>query len=427
MINREAPLSITKPRHSLVRKLTRQNLTVLLGSMLISFLLIATMLWLTARERQASAAELAVIQLASNVSAMLVFNDPDAAQQELAILAENRSISGIALYTPQGELFASVEQVPTLQWRQQPIPMQPKRHYQGLEIELTVPVTVRDKVEGVVYVRENMDQLMNWFLRGLLMISALMAAIYWFAARLLIRIQRKALAPLIALSTLAEQVANERNFALRAAVVDNNEIGSLTLRFNELLKRAEIWQAELSNQLQQQAARGDKLEHLALKDSLTQLPNRHSFGQLLNQMVLTSSNNNTMSALMFIDLDNFKFVNDNYGHDAGDEELVEVSKRIQAVIRAEDTLCRLGGDEFALLLPKQVTPQLTEQVCGRLLKEINQGIWVKKARMPVTLSIGVALCPQHSNDSAMLLQLADEAMYQAKRAGKNAYQIYNAN
>ncbi|MCH8493918.1 MAG: GGDEF domain-containing protein [Idiomarina sp.] len=73
-----------------------------------------------------------------------------------------------------------------------------------------------------------------------------------------------------------------------------------------------------------------------------------------------------------------------------------------------------------------MTPRLIEQICKRLLQQINQPMWVKDAQMPVSLSIGVALCPIHSDDSATLLQLADEAMYQAKRAGKNDYQIYNA-
>lgn len=425
MTSKEALLSSTKPRHSLVRKLTQQNLTVLLASMLLTFLLIAMMLWLTARERQGSAAELAALQLAGNVSAMLVFNDPAAAEYELEVLAKNRDVSGVALYNANGELFANLADVATLPWQQLPVSAEPVRRYQGLTIALTVPVIVRDKTEGVLYVQESLQQLMHWFLRGLLLISVLMVAIYWLAARLLIKLQRKALAPLVDLAALAEKVASERNFSLRATIVDNDEIGSLTQRFNELLKRADIWQAELSSKLEQQAARGDQLEDLAMKDSLTQLPNRHSFTELLNQMVLNSINSNTMSALMFIDLDNFKFVNDNFGHDAGDEVLIEVSRRIQTAIRADDTLCRLGGDEFALLLPKQVTPQLTEQVCKRLLQKINQPIWVKNAKMPVTLSIGVALCPQHSNSAATLLQLADEAMYQAKRAGKNGYQIYS--
>jgi len=267
---------------------------------------------------------------------------------------------------------------------------------------------------------------MNWFIQGVAVMSMLMVLIYLLAARLLVRLQKQALSPLVALAALAERVAAERNFSLRAPVVNNDEIGSLTQGFNELLKRAEIWQSELSDQLQQESQRGAELEHLALYDSLTTLPNRHYFGQLLHQMVTDSVKQGHKSALLFIDLDNFKYVNDNFGHDAGDAVLVEVSQRILAVIRSDDHLCRLGGDEFALLLPKQVTLSQTSQLCERLLAQIRAPLVVKNAQMPVTLSIGVALCPQHSDDVATLLQLADEAMYRAKRAGKNGYQIYQA-
>ena len=99
------------PKHSLVQQLTRQNLQVLWSSMLLSFVLIALTLWLTARDRQASAAELAAIQLANNVSAMLAFDDPVEAHRELALLASHRELSAIALYHADGRLFASVRQL----------------------------------------------------------------------------------------------------------------------------------------------------------------------------------------------------------------------------------------------------------------------------------------------------------------------------
>lgn len=419
-------MTTVRPRHSLVKKITRQNLTVLLVSMLLSFVLIATVLWLTARERQGSAAELAAVQLARNVSAMLVFNDPVEANRELALLANQRELTAIALYNTQAQLFASLTELPAPAWQQHNLAPLTERSYRGLEIEIKTPVLVKGKIEGVLYVRESLHQLMNWFIQGIVIMSALMALIYLLAARLLVKLQKKALLPLVELSALAERVAKERNFALRAPVVDNDEIGSLTQGFNELLKRAEIWQSELSDQLEQQAQRGDQLEHLALYDSLTGLPNRHYFGQLLHQMVTDSLKSGQKSALLFIDLDNFKYVNDNFGHDAGDEVLVQVSQRIQAAIRADDYLCRLGGDEFALLLPRQVTVEQTSQLCQRLLAQISQPLWVRNQQMPVGLSIGVALCPQHSDEVSTLLQLADEAMYRAKRAGKNGYQIYQA-
>ncbi len=423
-------MSIAQTRYSLVKKLTRQNLTILLGSMLLSFVLIATVLWLTARQRQGDAAELAAIQLGNNIAAMLVFNDPTEAERELALLANRRELSGIALYDAKGKLFASAKDLTVLPWSQPSLEtapeLTPQRTYNGLAIELTIPILVKGQLEGMLYVKETLHKLLGWFLRGLIIMSTLMVLIYLAAARLLVRIQRQALQPLVELSALAERIATERNFSLRAPLVDNNEIGSLTLRFNELLKRAEIWQSELNSQLQQQAERGDELEILALTDSLTQLPNRLYFGQLLQNMVSSSAKSRQLSALMFIDLDNFKFVNDNYGHDAGDEVLIEISRRIQSCIRSDDTLCRLGGDEFALLLPKQITPELTEQICLRLLQKVREPLWVKAAQMPVSLSIGVAFCPVHSDDTATLLQQADEAMYRTKRAGKNGYQIYSA-
>lgn len=419
-------MTTVRPRHSLVKKITRQNLTVLLVSMLLSFVLIAAVLWLTARERQASAAELAAVQLSRNVAAMLVFNDPVEAGRELTLLANQRALTAIALYDKDGKLFASANAVTA-----PPLPvsgtvLQTERSYLGLEIHIKTPVLVQGKMEGLIYLRESLHQLMNWFIQGLVIMSALMVLIYLLAARLLVKLQKQALSPLVDLAALAERVAAERNFALRAVVVNNDEIGSLTQGFNELLKRAEVWQSELSDQLRQQSERGAELEHLALYDSLTGLPNRHYFGQLLHQMVSDSVKSGQKSALLFIDLDNFKYVNDNFGHDAGDAVLVEVSKRILAVIRADDALCRLGGDEFALMLPKQVTVAQTSQLCERLLAQIRAPMLVKNTQMPVGLSIGVALCPQHSDDVATLLQLADEAMYRAKRAGKNGYQIYQA-
>lgn len=439
------------PQHSLVRQLTRQNLQVLWSSMLLSFVLIALTLWLTARDRQASAAELAAIQLANNVSAMLAFDDPVEAHRELALLATHRELSAIAIYHADGHLFASVRQLST--------PAKPftdatqlrtlttaQREFVGLEVELTVPILVQDNVEGVLILREKMHKLLRWFLQGVLLMSVLMLIIFFIAARVLIQKQKQALSPLLTLSALAEQVAMQRNFRLRAPIVADDEIGRLAQRFNELLKRAEVWQTELHDQIQQHAEQGEMYQQLALSDSLTGLPNRYAFGLKLQQMLERTSHliaeqhpaphatankaqddqsqPSLSSALLFIDLDNFKYVNDQFGHDAGDAVLIEVSRRISQGIRQQDTLCRLGGDEFALLVPAPMNATMIAQLCERLLTLVRQPLWWQHQQMPIGLSIGVALYPQHATDSATLLNHADEAMYAAKRAGKNGYRIY---
>ncbi len=130
-------------------------------------------------------------------------------------------------------------------------------------------------------------------------------------------------------------------------------------------------------------------------------------------------------ALLFIDLDNFKTVNDRWGHDAGDEVLQIVAKRMLSQLRQTDTVFRLGGDEFAVLLINVAQPGSAEQLAQRLIQSVQEPMWVKNALMPVGATVGLAFCPQDSQDSAELLQQADQAMYQAKRAGKNTWRRFS--
>lgn len=416
-------MTIQEPAHSqsLVRRLTRLNLTVLFSSMVMSFVLIGVILWFTARERQADAAELAGLQSATNLAAMLVFQDQSEARRELDLLASRRDLAAVAIFNPEGQLFTHtnlpqplfVAATDTVQ-----------RDYHGLTITLQVPIRERQEIVGYLVLHERMQQLMQWFLQGLLLMSGIMAVLYVLSARVLVRIQQRALQPLVELSALAERVATERNFALRGRVYYPDELGSLTKRFNELLKRAEIWQGELTSQLQHANEQSEQLSQLALHDSLTGLGNRLAFQQALSQRVAHSVQHQQLLALVFIDLDNFKYVNDTYGHDAGDALLILVSQRLSQVLRSDDFLGRLGGDEFAVLLPNQVSPQACEQVCHRLLAQIREPLVVHGQVMPVGASLGVAFCPQHTTQADTLLQYADEAMYVAKRAGKNDYYIY---
>jgi diguanylate cyclase (GGDEF)-like protein len=125
--------------------------------------------------------------------------------------------------------------------------------------------------------------------------------------------------------------------------------------------------------------------------------------------------------LMFIDLDNFKHVNDNHGHDAGDEVLRVVARRMSAVLRRGDLLCRLGGDEFALLLPELQHVAVAEQMAQRLISSVREPLVVGGVLMPVGATVGLAFFPTDAQDADGLLQAADAAMYAAKRAGKNCY------
>ena len=129
--------------------------------------------------------------------------------------------------------------------------------------------------------------------------------------------------------------------------------------------------------------------------------------------------------LMFLDLDNFKHINDTMGHDNGDSLLIEASRRISSCLRGTSTVARLGGDEFLVVLPSLDTPESAEQVAERILQTFTPPFMLANQEVFVSTSIGIAIYPSDCDNSSTLLQHADAAMYQAKDKGKSAYQRFS--
>ena len=169
----------------------------------------------------------------------------------------------------------------------------------------------------------------------------------------------------------------------------------------------------------------DKLKHLAFHDALTNLPNRTLFIDRLEQFIMHSERKKQAIAVLFLDLDGFKMVNDTYGHDSGDIVLKKVAEKLKALIRHSDTVARLGGDEFVILLNLIDVTESIEEVCGRIIQEINEPIDIFKAKIQVGVSIGIATHPDDGNTVTQLMKSADTAMYASKKAGKNTFRFYN--
>ena len=166
------------------------------------------------------------------------------------------------------------------------------------------------------------------------------------------------------------------------------------------------------------------LQALAYRDCLTQLPNRQTFSERLTHAIELAQRRGSGLALLFIDLDHFKQVNDTLGHGAGDQVLKEISRRIAHCLRASDTVARLGGDEFVVLMEHD-GQSLDATTVAAKLHELGAGhIDVDGHQLQVAMSIGVALYPQHGKDSATLLRCADVAMYSAKAAGRNSWRLF---
>lgn len=169
-----------------------------------------------------------------------------------------------------------------------------------------------------------------------------------------------------------------------------------------------------------------KLEFMAHYDVLTKLPNRGFFAECFEKAVDHADRYASLLAICFIDLDDFKPINDNFGHVVGDKLLIEVAQRIQANIRNEDTVSRLGGDEFSLLLGDIHSNAECEQLLRRIHSTLSQPYVIEDKTILISASIGVTIYPDDTSDPDTLLRHADQAMYKAKLAGRNNYQFFNA-
>jgi len=189
----------------------------------------------------------------------------------------------------------------------------------------------------------------------------------------------------------------------------------------------------LSRQLQQsrqrimdeQITHAQQVEHLAYHDSLTGLPNRSLFSELLRQGIAESKRYDRRFALLFLDLDRFKIINDTLGHDVGDKLLIEVAKRLNDALRETDTVARLGGDEFVVLLPEMNDEKQLSEVARKILSAVGEPFRLSGQDLCITVSIGISAFPLDGEDEQTLVKNADIAMYHAKEGGKNNFSFYS--
>jgi len=167
-----------------------------------------------------------------------------------------------------------------------------------------------------------------------------------------------------------------------------------------------------------------RLEQLANYDSLTGLPNRRLFADRIEQALQRARRAKGMVALLFLDLDGFKQVNDAHGHDVGDDLLKEVSRRLAGCVRSSDSLCRLGGDEFTVILGDVGSRGNASLVAESIINQMIRPVVIDGRRLQVGTSIGIALFPDHGRLSVELISSADAAMYRAKKAGGNRHMFF---
>jgi diguanylate cyclase (GGDEF)-like protein/PAS domain S-box-containing protein len=169
----------------------------------------------------------------------------------------------------------------------------------------------------------------------------------------------------------------------------------------------------------------ERIQHLATHDSLTELPNRLMFGRMLAHAIDSAKRYNRTFAVMFIDLDRFKVINDTLGHEAGDQLLQAISVRLKTTLRASDVVARLGGDEFVVLVQEVGDSQQVTAVARKILSAVLKPVDIGGHECRVTASIGISMFPADAADERTLMKNADAAMYLAKEEGKNNFQFYS--
>jgi diguanylate cyclase (GGDEF)-like protein/PAS domain S-box-containing protein len=167
------------------------------------------------------------------------------------------------------------------------------------------------------------------------------------------------------------------------------------------------------------------IEYLAFHDNLTGLPNRQTFQDLILVELAHAKRYNYITAIMFLDLDRFKEVNDTHGHDVGDVVLKSVAKKLQDCIRKGDTISRLGGDEFTILLPQLSQVRDAEKVAKKIVEIFDEDLSINGHKLNIGVSIGISIYPNNGSDPAELLKRADDAMYKAKGSGKSDYILFD--
>ena len=166
-----------------------------------------------------------------------------------------------------------------------------------------------------------------------------------------------------------------------------------------------------------------EIEHLANHDQLTGLPSLRLADDRLDMAIALANRNQSRSALVYLDLDGFKSINDGFGHAAGDAILQQIALRFNQAIRATDTCCRIGGDEFLIIVPDIAGQTELQPLCERIIKALKTPFQFEQKPLTVGVSIGVAIYPDNASDAKALRQSADEAMLLVKRSGKNNYQF----
>ncbi|MET3055173.1 diguanylate cyclase [Pseudomonas alkylphenolica] len=347
------------------------------------------------------------------VEAAVVFNDSSAANEALALIASTEEVADVKVFDDGDQLLA--------RWQRSDDSLLARMEQQVarslLEEPIVLPVLHQGQQVGRIELVGQGGSLVRFLLSGLagIMLCTVLSAVG--ALYLSRRMFGDIVGPLRSLATVAHAARRERSFDRRVPPAQIAELNELGNDFNALLDELESWRNHLQSE-------NESLAHQASHDSLTGLPNRAFFEGRLSRTLRNANKYQEHMALLFLDSDNFKEINDSHGHAAGDEVLVSVATRVRAQLRENDLVARLGGDEFAVLLAPLHSLEDAQRIAEKIIASMRLPIRLAEGQSIVTsLSVGIAYFPDDGRTPSELLNAADAAMYQAKRNTRGQWQM----
>lgn len=363
------------------------------------------------KQKQILAEEMSILTrvIASRSTAALSFRDQARAKDNLTSLLVRESVEFSCMYDMNKKIFASVsrDELDTFACPKEPLESG-EYFYQGY-LEAYQSIDLNGLGIGSVMVRTNLIDL-DRRLRSQVLASVGILGLSLIMAFLITQsLQRAIYKPIVDLGDVANKITEHNNFSIRASTTNQDEIGDAINAFNSMLNKIEADKEELTR--------------LAYYDPLTKLANRRMFSERLVFALENARRAGERMGLIFLDLDKFKMVNDELGHDIGDLLLKAAAKRLESALPASATAFRLGGDEFTVL-QVGVDERDLEKTAQSILKEFAEPLILAGKQLTISSSIGIALSDGNDNVSS-IMKSADIALYQAKDAGRSNYKIFN--
>lgn len=368
----------------------------------------------------------------SSVSA-LVFSDHLSAKRTLAILENEADIQAAGLFDKEGKLFAYYER--TAGTLLDHLPDGDEGDHKGY-VYVVYPIHFEGETIGNILLVADLSVWKHSQVNSLITAAGVFLLSMLVAFLLSSRLQKVVTEPILKLASMARRISQEEDFSLRAEKSFSDEIGLLVDDFNDMLDQIQSRDMELyhiNEQLEEKVNRRTQelteltkqLEHQAFHDALTGLANRITFDNDLHLAIEQKYRHDRQLAILFLDLDRFKIINDTLGHAAGDKLLQEVAERFRGCVRKSDTLARLGGDEFAILLFELDHTNTALTVARKLAETIAKPLHVSGHDLSLSTSIGISVYPNDGMDAETLIKNADTAMYRSKERGRNQVTFFS--